>query len=312
MANPQIEVQRWSAAAVNWGANNGTTGISYNLNQKLRDWITVVNGNASNSNRQIEMFKDETTSTGTTIQGHVLKVYYDSTNAWYQTWFGSNTSIDAHQGESYTDNGNSEGYGRVNSGSGNYYTFEDPNFRLNGTSNYDLYVSYDTTDTQEYFYFYLRDATSSAYRGGAMVLKTNFGHWLGLTLDGSGGHSITYDTKSLEVRRIDGAGNSSEGSSNRWRNCAYVSDPSYRIVKFNMYPEKDSDTTYAAALNSGSLTTAGNPHLSSVADSQDTSFEGGAYAEITTEAGASTGHYVMAFDPYGPYILLGTDFDTDS
>ena len=298
MANPQVEVQRWSAAAVNWGANSGSTGISYNLNQKLRDWITVVNANASNTNRQITMLKDEASATGTTYQGFVLKLNYNATDGFHLLHFGTNSNMSLYGAEGYLDNGTNGGYGNQDTTSGLYRVNDVQQKKMDGTLDVDLYISYDTTNDQEYFIFCLAQ-NSVAYRDWVGIFKTNHGHWYAAFNDGSVYKAITYNTTRNEVAKAEGATNNTEGSSTMTLN--FFSDGSPGLTRWATVPPEYNSGIF---FPSSSVTTLGNPHVSGY-------FDGGApgdWAEMLDTTGTGTGTYVVRMGYSGPFIMLGNSF----
>jgi len=177
---PTAEVQRWSAAAVNWGANATSTGLSYAINQKLRDWIAVVNANGSNATKQIEMWKDETDATGTTYQGMVLKIGWDVgvDDLWYFGVYGTNSNHNGQASMDWNDNGSNGGYGSYsNASTSGWFTVDSMSKVLTGSYDIDLYITYDTTNGQEFFAWSWGANASSTYADAVMIFKTNYGDW---------------------------------------------------------------------------------------------------------------------------------------
>lgn len=298
MANPQVEVQRWSAAAVDWGANSGSTGVSYNLNQKLRDWIAVVNANASNTNRQITMLKDETSATGTTYQGFVLKLNYNTTDGFHLLHFGSNTSMSVYGAEGYLDNGTNGGYGSQDASSGLYRVNDFQQKKMDGTRDVDLYVSYDTTNNQEYFLFCLAQ-NNTAFQDWVGIFKTNHGHWYAAFNDASTYRAITYNTTRNEVAKAEGATDKTEGDTSMSLN--FINNGQIGLTRYAIVPPERSSGIF---FPSSAVTLLGNPHISGY---QDAGIPGD-WVEMLDTTGAATGTYVVRMGRYGPFVMLGNSF----
>lgn len=234
---PTAEIQRWSAAAVDWGANATSTGLSYALNQKLRDWIAVVNGNATNASKQIEMWKDETTSTSSSYQGMVLKVYYNSgvDDHFYWGVYGTSTSHNVRGAKTWSNNGSSGGYGTYSASS---YYFSDTQLKvLNGTKDADMYITYDTTNDQEFFSWCVTDVPgSTSSQDGNTILKANNGQWFCLSNDGLVEKSITYSNSLGDVHATE----SSILSGNNLALAKYNTDAAWRVTRFAVVPDTAS------------------------------------------------------------------------
>ena len=197
------EVNRWSAAAVNW--TNTSVGFqAYEQNEKLRSWITAVNANPSNASRQLEMWKDETTSTSTSSNmGFVIKVWYaNNTNTYYFGNFGTSTQWNVKLSTAWINNGSNSGYG-THSTTGFYIT-DNQSRLLSGTADADLYMIYDTEDGKE-FICWGWGSNSSSNEDWAMIYKTNHGEWMVLCNDGSSTNSITYDDEAAIVCAFKGS-----------------------------------------------------------------------------------------------------------
>ena len=256
---PTAEIQRWSAAAVDWGANATSTGLSYALNQKLRDWIAVVNGNAANVNKQIEMWKDETSSTSSFYQGMVLKVYYDSgvDDNFYWGIYGTNTLIDTRAGKVWLDNGSNGGYGTYNSAGGYFYS-DNQAKRLDGSLDASMYIAYDTTNDQEFFSWCVTDdVPSNTYQDTNTILKASNGQWFCMSNDASNLKAITYSNSLADV-------NSNESGVLTSSNISMVQNwtgSSFRVVRFGVVPLTTSADPPALI----PITYAKNPFIGSLA-----------------------------------------------
>lgn len=197
------EVKRWSASEVDW-SDIVVGGQPYEQNEKLRGWITAVNANPSNASRQLEMFKDENTSTNTSTDvGFVIKLgYANNTNSFYFGNYGNTTSWDLRMSDTWLDNGGSSGYG-ANSTTG-YYISDTQSRGLSGSADADLYMIYDTEDGKE-FICWGWGSTSANSEDWSMIYKTNRGEWMVLSNDGAITNSITYDNDAAIVCAFSGS-----------------------------------------------------------------------------------------------------------
>jgi len=197
------EINRWSAAAVDW-SDTSVGGQPYEQNEKIRTWITAVNANPSNTSRQLEMWKDETTSTSeSTDMGFVIKLgYANNTNSFYFGNYGTSTSWDIRISDAWLDNGSSSGYG--NYATTGYYIFDSQSRSLSGTADADLYMIYDTEDGKEFICWGWGSTTANT-EDWNMIYKTNHGEWMALSNDGSSTNSITYDNDAAIVCAFKGS-----------------------------------------------------------------------------------------------------------
>ena len=290
---PTAEIQRWSAAAVDWRANATSTGLSYALNQKLRDWIVVVNGNAANASKQIEMWKDETTSTGSTHQGMVLKVYYNSgvDDHFYWGVYGTNTLHDVRGAKSWNDNGSNGGYGT--SATSGYYFADSQSKVLDGTVDADILIAYDTTNDQEFFTWCVTSiGSANSYQDGNTILKASNGQWFCMSNDSSIRRPITYSNSMGDVNGTE----SSLVTINNQSVSPYSSGVTYRISRFAVLPTTSST-------NSGGLipiTYAKNPFLGTTSYSY---LRSGDY--YVNDQGGPNETVVLCNGYYMPFVSLG-------
>ena len=290
---PTAEIQRWSAAAVDWGANATSTGLSYALNQKLRDWIAVVNGNAANADKQIEMWKDETSATGSTVQGMVLKVYYNSgvDDNFYWGVYGTNTSHDVKGAKNWNDNGSSGGYGS-NSTTGYYFT-DNQSKQLAGTVDADMLIAYDTTNDQEFFTWCVTSiGSNTVYQDGNTILKASNGEWFCLSNDGNAVKGITYSNSLGDVNATENASTTSNSPSLN----EYYTISDSQVTRFAIVPNTSSNSAGGLV----PITYAKNPFIGNLSK-QSTS--AGDY--FLSDPGGPNETLVICNGYYVPFISLG-------
>lgn len=231
-------------------------GQPYEQNEKLRSWITAVNANPSNTSRQLEMWKDETTSTSTSSDvGFVIKVgYANNANTYYFGNFGTGSQWDVKLSEAWLDNGSNSGYGTHSPT--NYLTTDSQSRILSGTADADLYMIYDTEDGKE-FICWGWGSTSATSEDWAMIYKTNHGEWMVLCNDGPTTGSITYDNDAAIVCAFKGSVVTSGSSASRIsQNPDTTSSRMLRIVS-----AESGSTVSAAGAPSIPFTHAANPKI---------------------------------------------------
>jgi len=285
---PTAEVQRWSAAAVNWGGNATSTGLSYAINQKLRDWIAVVNANGSNVNKQLELWKDETDSTGTTYQGMVMRIYWGSgvDDHFYFSANGTNTSTIVSAAEVWNDNGSREGYGTF--GTGSWYTTDNQSKSLGGAYDVDLYITYDTTNGEEFFSWnWGGQSNNNAYQDACTIYKTNFNNWQVMFNDGSSLKGAAY---SIGASGVGPAEDSQTYSNNIGLEKLTLS--SSGLSRLGVFPSQSSGAKKV------SMTFAKNPFLGSIV-----TLNSGTYYIVN--AGLADETLVVTGGSGGPVTSLG-------
>lgn len=290
---PTAEIQRWSAAAVDWGANVTSTGLSYAINQKLRDWITVVNGNAANVDKQIEMWKDETTSTSSSYQGMVLKVYYDSgvDDNFYWGVFGTNTSHSVVGAKAWNDNGGNAGYGSTSTSG--YYFGDSQTKQLAGTVDADILIAYDTTNDQEFFTWCVTSiGSSSSYQDGNTIMKASNGEWFCLSNDGAALRTVTYSNSLGDVNATEYAGVTVAGATV----AEYYTTASTQITRFALA----AVTTAATPPGLVPITYAKNPFIGGLSRSN---YLAGDY--FVHDPGGPNETLIISNGAYMPLISLG-------
>lgn len=250
------EVNRWSAAAVDW-SDISIGGQPYEQNEKIRAWITAVNANPSNASRQLEMWKDENTSTNpSSNMGFVLRAgYANNTNQFYMGGYGSATSWDVRLSSAWNDNGSESGYG-LNSSTG-YYNTDSQSRGLNGSTDADLYVAYDTEDGKEFMFWGWGSNTlfSEDWFG---IMKTNFGEWMFLANDSTNFNTITYDADAAVVCAFVGSVILTGTSGSRVSSNA---DTSGSSTMLRILSGENVNTVNAAGSPSAPLTHAANPKI---------------------------------------------------
>lgn len=181
---PTIKWQRWDSASYDWFGTTSADALP-SLESELDAWITAVNGNASNSGRQVTKERGYADSTTANYAGLVLSCGANSNAAKGYLFYGTygSTSIKRiYVGDTYADNTTGGGYGAVSGGSSDtsvsWYT--------SGQEASWLIVS-STVDGEEYFSFgpTFGSSPSVNYMDGFFVFKATDGEWSVVSGDGS-------------------------------------------------------------------------------------------------------------------------------
>ena len=173
---PTIKWQRWDSASYDWFGTTATDALP-SLEAELDAWITAVNGNASNSGRQVTKERGYADSTATNYGALVLSCGANgNASKGYFSWgcYGSTSSKQIRLGPTYADDTTNGGYGAVSGGPSDtsvswYGSGQEANWLL----------VYDSTDGQEYFSFGPAFGTSpnTAYQDGFFIFKGTDGEW---------------------------------------------------------------------------------------------------------------------------------------
>jgi hypothetical protein len=183
-----VEYQAWDSASYNWLDNSTSTAAPQQINDKLSAWVTAVNANASNTNKQITIEKGPADSTSANFVGWTLQLASDTTGSAFflQFYTPSTTAFNMYVSSSWTNNGSNGGYGSaagsVSSDSVSFYT--------SGVEA-EFSIASDTTDGQEFFCLGWRHNNSTSYSDCWLIFKDSNGEWASVFTDG-GAASGTY------------------------------------------------------------------------------------------------------------------------
>lgn len=248
---PTIKWQRWDSASYDWFGTTATDALP-SLEAELDAWITAVNGNASNSGRQVTKERGYADSTTTNYGALVLSCGANGNTAkGYFSWgcYGSTSSKQIRLGPTYADDTTNGGYGTVSGGptdtSVSWFTSgQEPNWLL----------VYDTTDGQEYFCFGPMFSThSTAYQDGFFIFKGTDGEWSMTTQDSTSKYHIHYWDDGLST------GWSSSSRSSGTEFAAYQRASSYG--RYLLYPASTSQTSTTDSTEGAQYVYAANPDV---------------------------------------------------
>ena len=173
-----VEYQAWLSADYNWLDKTTSTAAPQQINDKLTAWITAVNANAANTNKQLTLRKGPADSTSTNFIGWVLELGSASSGApFYFSFYTYNSTLVVSASHlTWANDESNGGYGgRGSPNSTNYGGF------YTSGQNAEFAVATETANGQEFFCLGWRttgNATQEAiYSGAALLFKDSNGEW---------------------------------------------------------------------------------------------------------------------------------------
>ena len=188
---PTIKWQRWDSASYDWYGVTATDALP-TLEAELDAWITAVNGNASNSGRQVTKERGYADSTTLDYAGLVISCGANgNTEKGYMAYgtYNSTTNKSIYLGNTYADDTSRGGYGTISGG----VQDSGVSTRTSGQEASWLIVS-SIVDGQEYFCYGPTFGTNPSvnYQDGFFIFKATDGEWSMTSGDGSIGLHTHY------------------------------------------------------------------------------------------------------------------------
>ena len=217
---PTIKWQRWDSSAYNWFGQTASDALPA-LEAELDAWITTVNGNASNTGRQITKERGYADSTGGSYAGITLSFGANNNTAKGYFFYGCQAQTTSHRiyfGDTFVDDTSSGGYGTISGG----YVDSSISFVTSGQEANWVIIT-GTVDGQEYFTFgpTFNSKTDTAYQDGFAIIKMTDGEWSVMSGDGS--------TSQGHIHYWDDAGGTG------WTNCARTTSNTDKLSAANTY-----------------------------------------------------------------------------
>lgn len=177
-----VEYQAWTSATYNWLDNSTSTAAPQQINDKLAAWVTAVNANASNTNKQLTIHKGPVDSTSANYIGWVLGLASDSSGSTFYTRFYSNTTTNTVVSFSsdWTNDGSNGGYGAA---SGASTTDSSVTWFSSGVLA-EFSIATETTDGEEFFCLGWRLNNANSASDVILIFKDSNGEWASLFSDG--------------------------------------------------------------------------------------------------------------------------------
>ena len=269
-----FKTQAWDNTT--WGWDSAAAGSPCEqMLSELRSWITTVNGNATQSGKQLVLQRDETSSTTANYRGFTIETPAQTTTGslFFQFYSASTTNAHARWGNAFTDDTSNGGYGAVTSGNSDTSI----TFKTAATTSAQMQVAYGIVNGEEFFYCGWIIDSSSTYGDNWGIFKNQNGEWTAHMNDGTAPQGWAYDP-------VRGSG-------------AWVSIVSENNLYSNNYILKPSYMLSSTGLTTGDLFTA----LVTPA-SDDVFVAPGDTAALTYFPYGATGDYLAKLNHYGPFF----------
>lgn len=183
--------QEWTSGTYNWYSSTNTDTCGEVVNE-LKDWVTTINGNASQSGKQLVVEKDESSSTNASYFGFVLNCPAQTTTGNIYTAFYTTTSTNVNwrAGTTWTDDGSQGGYGTIGGTSDSDTTFS---WLTSVPSGAQFLTMKGVTNGEEYFVlaWFLNQSTST--NDALWIFKDQSGEWCSMVTDGGTLSGVYYD-----------------------------------------------------------------------------------------------------------------------
>ena len=286
---PTIKWQRWDTANYDWFDKTAGAALP-SLMDELSAWVAAVNGNASNSSRQLIIERDHNSSLQADYGGFVISAGAPGTadRGYFQTGVFSGSQRRFYLGDVY-DNGNGlGGYGSVSNGG------SDSNISFR-TSGYEAswLITFDTADGEEYFswgpYF---NNNGDSYMDGFIIYKKTTGDWVLMANDGYYRQSFSY------INTSDFTGWAHPNRSN-----TITYDVRYSSAyMFNRYMAAAETQASTSIIGEGLAWYAANPALMSNNISNSAQETGSRF--ILSDLGDGNNVYLLTLFHEGPSLLV--------
>ena len=194
--------QVWDSDTWIW---DSTTGPCKTLNDRLKEWVSIVNSNPSQSGNPLSVLKDETDSTSANYRGFVLEIpgITTTSTAYIRNHTVNSTARQINFETSWSDNGANGGYG-----SGTLIDTDTCAF-FSIVDNYGCqHIGYGTSDGEEYFIC----GWSGEYRGSTnqsdsfFIFKDMYGEWASLCTDTGAYSGFHYEDGQSDYQDLTATG----------------------------------------------------------------------------------------------------------
>lgn len=177
-----VSYQTWASGAYNWLDTTTSTAAPQEINSKLSTWVTAVNANASNTNKQITVSKSPSSSTSANFVGWVIQAASNSTDSTFFTRIYSSTTSNLVCSFSvgFTDNGTNGGYGAT---SGNAASDSTVSWATSGVTG-EFVVASETENEKEFFALGWRLNNLTSQSDQLIIYKDTAGEWASMFSDG--------------------------------------------------------------------------------------------------------------------------------
>jgi hypothetical protein len=290
---PTIKWQRWDSASYNWFGTAATDALP-SLEAELDAWITAVNGNASNSGRQVTKERGYADSTTANYAGLVISCGANgNTDKGYMSYMtsGGTTSKRVVTGGTYVDDTSLGGYGTI---SGGFFDTSISWYTSGQEANWMLV--YGTTDGQEYFSFgpSFGVSPSTTYQDGFFIFKGTDGEWSMTSNDGSSQIHIHYWDDAISTGWSDCT---RDASSNKSRTAT-----TFGYGRYLLYSDSSGQTNTANSTDGSAFVFAASPDVFETVTISTYAFTG--TRRIFSNLGDGNNVYMLTGYYYGPSFLI--------
>lgn len=184
-----VKTDSYTSASYNWDSASAGQPCK-DVVDELKSWVSTVNGNASQSGKQVVVLRDEADSTTTNYRGWVVELPQTGSDTLYTGFFSNNTANAAfYTGTGFTDDTSNGGYGAITSTIQN-----DTSLSWQTTAAIDVHfgLAYGTVDGEEFFFVGWDLGSDSAYSDMWGIFKTTEGYWAAIATDGTAVNGGSY------------------------------------------------------------------------------------------------------------------------
>lgn len=197
-----VKYQVWTDVTWNWDSASAGAPCTELLNE-MRAWITAINGNASQTGRQVALLRDENSSTTANFRGFTIECPAQTTTGSLYTSMFSNTTTNMryYTGTSFTDDTSNGGYGTV---TGTIDADIGILWKQAVTTTGAMITGYSTVNGEEFFHvgWNLDNATGTSDH--ITIFKDQNGEWGSMVGDTGTEAGLFWDEYTSEFRQIQG------------------------------------------------------------------------------------------------------------
>lgn len=170
-----VDYQAWDSASYNWLDKTTSTAAPQQINDKITAWITAVNANAANTNKQVTLEKGPADSTSTNFIGWTLKFDSNSSGSpfWVKLHTTTTTNIACYFGTTWTNDGSSGGYGLTGGTTGSDTS---NTYAVSGVAG-EFVVAAETANGEEFLALGYRIGSDAAKSACLLIFKDTNNEW---------------------------------------------------------------------------------------------------------------------------------------
>ena len=191
MAASTCKYQSWDSVNYDWSDQTAGNALP-EIVAEMDAWITAINGNASQTGKQVVRHRDGTNSTAANNYGFVIETPAQTTTGSLYTQFRTTATTNAviYTGTGYTDDTSNNGYGTITS-----IVDQDTSlsFLITCTSQANFMTASSTVNGEEFFVIGWFMDNSTAYADFIGFVKDQDGEWMHCYCDSTDYNGAYYD-----------------------------------------------------------------------------------------------------------------------